>query len=122
MNGKINNKQHPKYPYQRAEQRYNNIDTAGLKEQHEMETQTHKLTIGTFNILPPKPDTKISSFILALPTAMPKHQLYQKLFETFNGHWDGEPIKSLCIHLSTPIPLQELRKILKENFADSQTT
>lgn len=84
-----------------------------------MEQQAAKFTIGTFNFLPPKPDTQIQSFTLALSKPMLKHELYSLLHQTFNGHWDGEPTRSLFVRLSSPMPLQELRRKLKESFADS---
>ena len=114
MNGK-----HPKYPFQRAEQRHNNIDTAGLKEQKAMEAQTTRISIGTFNVLPPRPDTEISSFTLALSKPITKYELYLKLHRTFDDEWNGEPTRSVYVHLSKSIPLQELRRRLKENFADA---
>lgn len=113
------NNKHPKYPFQRVEQRHNNVDTKGLSEQKQMENQTLKMSIGTFNILPPKPDTEISSFTIAFNKPIPKYELYLKLHQTFDGEWNGEPTRSVYVHLSKPIPLQELRKRLKENFADA---
>jgi hypothetical protein len=120
-----NNKQHPKYPFQRVEQRHNNIDTKGLSERKIMEAQATRISIGTFNFLPPKPDTEISNFTLALNKSIQKNELYLKLHQTFDGEWKGKPTHSMeltrstYIHLSKPIQLQELRRRLKDNFADA---
>lgn len=119
---KLNNKRHEKYPFQRAEQRRNNIDQASLREQRAMEAQSTKLSIGTFNIFPPKPDTNITSFTVAFARPIPKDELYQKLHQTFDGHWNGEPVKSIFVTLSKPMTLQELRRRLNENFKDILST
>lgn len=105
------------HPHDRVELRHNRFDSRGLKEQAQMERLSRsKISIGTFTILPPKPHTEIKSFTLALSQPVPKHELYAKIHETFNGHWDGEPTKSVIVHLSKPIELQELRRKLKEKF------
>ncbi len=114
---------HPKYSWQRVEQRHNNLtDPKGISERKAMETQATKISIGTFNIFPPKPDTAVSSFTLALNKSIPRWELYAMLHQTFDGEWNGEPTRSIYIHLSKPLPLQELRRRLKESFADTLTT
>jgi len=110
----------PKYPFQRVERRRNNnVDIRGLKEQAQMEKQSAtKISIGTFSIFTPKPNSEISTFTLAFNKPIPKNELYQKLYQAFNGHWNGEPVKSIFIHLEKPIPLQELRQKIKDNFEE----
>ena len=110
-------KKHPKYPHQRVEQRQNIVDTKSIKEQRQMEQNSNlKISIGTLTFLPPKSNSEISNFTLAFPKPIPKADLYLKLHQVFNGHWDGEPTKSVYIQLSKPIPLHELRQKLKDNF------
>lgn len=112
-------KRHLKYPYQRVEQRQNNVDETSIVERTQMEKLSKaKISIGTFTFLKPKPESKISTFTLAFSIPIPKNELYTKLHQAFNDHWDGEPIKSVSIHLSKPFPLSELRKKLRDNFED----
>ena len=113
---------HPKYQWQRIEEKHNQIDVKGLSEQQQMEKQATKISIGTFTIFPPKPDTEVSNFTLALNKSIPKYELYIKLHEIFGEEWNTELIRSMYIHLSKPLPLQELRRRLKENFADALPT
>lgn len=116
-------KLHPKYPYQRVEQHRNNIDKTGLEERARMEKQSKaKISIGTFTFLKPKPNSEITNFTLAFSTPIPKNELYTKLYQAFNSHWDGEPIRSVSIHLSNPLPLSELQKRLRDNFEDISRT
>lgn len=114
---------HPKYPFQRVEQkqiRRMQVDKRSLAERQQMERQAEaKISIGTFNLLPPKPDTKVSSFTLAFGEAVSKPVLYGKLREVFGDYWDGEPTRSVYVHLAKPISLKVLREKLKENFGEA---
>lgn len=85
-------------------------------EQRQMEKQSRRVSIGVFNIFKPKPSDSVSSFTLALPKSIPKSQLYPLLKEAFDGHWDGEPTKSVFVRLSEPLPLCELRKRVRDSI------
>jgi hypothetical protein len=117
----MKNQLKPKYPFQRVEKRRTTqTDTRSLKERAQMERlSATKISIGTFNIFPPKPETEIKSFTLAFSTPIPKHELYLKLHEAFNSHWDGEPTKTIYVHLSKPLPLNELRQRIRKSLSDS---
>lgn len=112
------NKNH-KYPHQRVEQRRTAIDARGMNERRKMEKQAKaKMTIGTFTLFKPKPDAELSSFTLAFDRPVPKDELYVKIGEALIGYWDGEPVKSVIVRLSKPIPLRELRNRLKQNLKE----
>lgn len=123
-NERLNNtKQHLKYPFQRVEQRHNTIiDPKGQKERTAMEQSSQtRLSIGTFNILPPSPKTEVSSFTLAINKFLTEREFLQKLYEIFGTNFDEKQTKSIFVHLVKPIPLQELRKKLNEAFKDNTT-
>lgn len=108
MNG---DKKHLKYPHQRVEERATSIDTKGLNEVKEMSKKAKEISIGTFTIFAPKGENKIQTFTVALPTEVAKSKLYAELDRRFNGHWTPKT-KSELIHLSKPMPLKEIRKII----------
>jgi hypothetical protein len=117
----MNTKQHPKYPFQRVEQRHNTVDTKGLNERRVMEqiSKPQTISIGTFTILPPKSDTQLTTFTLALNKALTKRELHIKLYEIFGTNLDEEKTKSIFVHLVKPIPLRELRIKLNNNFKET---
>ena len=110
-------KLHLKYQWQRIEAKHNEVDTKGLAEQAQMQKQTElRYSIGTFNIFKPQPNTEVSSFTLGLSKAMTKPELYKMLAEAFDGYWNGEPTRSIYIHLDKSMPLAELQSRLRDKF------
>lgn len=112
-------KKHSKYPYQRVEERRNHYDAKGLNEQRQMQKMSEvRISIGVLSIFKPKPDAMISDFTLAFSKSVPKSKLYPKLEQAFDGHWEGEPTKSVFLHLSSPISMSELRKRIRESIEE----
>lgn len=112
----------PKYPHQRVEQKRMKVDRRGVKERSDMEKiSTARISIGTFTFLRPKPDNTLSSFTLAFDKPIPKNELYQKLHKAFDGNWDGDPVKSVFVHLIEPMSLKEIRKRLHESLEEILT-
>lgn len=114
----------PKYPFQRVEQRFKNVDLKGNAERQNMENQTVEFSIGVLSLFRPKPDAKIYDFTLALPKAVSKAKLYAELEKIFNGNWNNNSIKSLEIKLQKPVALQELRVKMRnvvKNLTDDKT-
>lgn len=110
----------PKYAYQRVELRHQQkIDEKSLEEREEMEQKAKlKMSIGTFNFFTPKPNTMLSNFTLAFSRPIPKYLLYAKLKEALGEYWNGEPVTSIFVSLSEPIPLLELRERLRKALSE----
>lgn len=99
---------HFKYAYRRVEQRYVN-SVKEVPKHRVIEIEANRISIGTFTILPPKPDTQLKSFTLALAKDVPESELYPKLKEVFGDDWNGKPTKSVLVRLNRPIKMAALR-------------
>lgn len=118
-NERLKFKSHPKFPFQRVEQRHNQMDMKSLFERQQMEKQSRRVSIGVLTVFPPKPDTLISNFTLALPKAIPKKQLYGLLMVAFQIEMtvpnDDCLTKSVYVYLPEPMRFVEIRERIKSS-------
>ena len=100
--------------YARVERR-NRKDSRSVKEQILMEEKTkEKISFGVFSVVPPKPNDRIAHFTIAFSQPIKKSELYPKLAEALGDHWDGEPTKSIFLHLTNPLPWRKTRVLIKK--------
>ena len=99
--------------YARVERR-NREDSRSVKERVLMEEKVkEKICFGVFSVSPPKPSDKIAHFTVAFSAPLKKSDLYPKLAEALGEHWDGEPTKSIFLHLTNPLPWRKTRALIK---------
>lgn len=103
-----------KYPFQRVEARAVAVDTRGINQVKDMAKTAHKVSIGTFTIFGAKPDTTLQTFTVAFTKEVNRFKFFSELHKRTNG--TSPKTKSELIHLSKPVTLKELQKIIKVSY------
>jgi len=77
------------------------------------EKAKEKITFWYYSFRPPKPGDRVADFIVSFSKPVKKSDLYPKLAEALGEHWNGEPTRSIFLHLSNPPRWQETRALIK---------
>jgi hypothetical protein len=102
-------------PRQRVEQRAISTDAKSVFEVQQMQRNAERISIGTFHIFGANPDTPIQTFTVAFTKEVSRSKLYSEFDKNFSGNW-GPITKSELIHLSKPMPLKDIRAIIKKSY------
>lgn len=111
-------KLHPKYPFQRVEQRAVAVDAKSKDERTETAQKMTNISIGTFTLFGVKDSDTVQTFTVAFTKAVSKSKLYAELDRMFGVAWSPKTTNEL-VHLSKPMTLKAVRDAVKTAYENS---